>query len=410
MAFATHRQQLGHIGRERRRPSDDPRASSGLLGHLTPNWFASVMGTGIVANAAATLPVRSAGLRDAAVVIWMLAAVVLAALTVGFVVHWVHHRANAVGYLRHPVMVHFYGAPPMALLTVGAGAVQVGPTVFGATAMTTVFVSLWILGTVLGVATCLLATARILNPRTDRTAALPAWLMPVVPPMVSASTGSLLIPVMPAGPGRLMMLAFCYALFALSAVTGAITLACVVFRLARRGLDSVQAAPTMWITLGIVGQSTTAANLLAARSRSVVEPAVARWLEQAGMDVGIVMGFVGAVLGAVATIVTVRAARTGLRFSLAWWSFTFPVGTCVTGMTAWGSASGSTTAQDVAVMLFGVLVVAWLTVATYTIGGSVSGRLFFPSERSAAGVAGATGGHGQHRTDADRGERRPHPV
>ena len=48
---------------------------------LGPNWFASVMGTGIVANAAALLPVHVAGLRAVAVGVWLLAATMLVLLT-----------------------------------------------------------------------------------------------------------------------------------------------------------------------------------------------------------------------------------------------------------------------------------------------------------------------------------------
>jgi tellurite resistance protein TehA-like permease len=40
---------------------------------LGPNWFRGVMGTGIVANAAALLKARVAGLHTAALVIWVLA-------------------------------------------------------------------------------------------------------------------------------------------------------------------------------------------------------------------------------------------------------------------------------------------------------------------------------------------------
>jgi hypothetical protein len=40
---------------------------------LDPNWFALVMGTGIVANAAGLLPVHVAGLREFAVGLWRLA-------------------------------------------------------------------------------------------------------------------------------------------------------------------------------------------------------------------------------------------------------------------------------------------------------------------------------------------------
>jgi hypothetical protein len=41
-------------------------------------------------------------------------------------------RRAAVGHARDPVMVQFDGAPPMALLTVGAGALLLGPGLIGA--------------------------------------------------------------------------------------------------------------------------------------------------------------------------------------------------------------------------------------------------------------------------------------
>ncbi len=53
---------------------------------LGPNWYATVMGTGIVAIAAALLPVRVTGLRAAALAVWALAAFCLIALTAAWAV------------------------------------------------------------------------------------------------------------------------------------------------------------------------------------------------------------------------------------------------------------------------------------------------------------------------------------
>ena len=48
------------------------------------------------------------------------------------VIHWTRYRQAALGHARNPVMVQFYGAPPMAMLTVGAGALLLGPALIGA--------------------------------------------------------------------------------------------------------------------------------------------------------------------------------------------------------------------------------------------------------------------------------------
>ena len=85
-----------------------------VFANLTPNWFASVMGTGIVAIAAAALPVQFPGLhalrRHRLGDRCQLACPVTAAT----VLHWLRHPATARSHRRNPVMAHFYGAPPMA--------------------------------------------------------------------------------------------------------------------------------------------------------------------------------------------------------------------------------------------------------------------------------------------------------
>ena len=84
--------RLGLLG-DLDRPGD-------FLARLGPNWFASVMGTGIVATAAATLPVQWPGLRGFATAVWVLSAVWLLTLTGAEVVLWTRHRGAARGHAR----------------------------------------------------------------------------------------------------------------------------------------------------------------------------------------------------------------------------------------------------------------------------------------------------------------------
>ena len=91
-----------------------------VLGSIGPNWFASVMGTGIVAVAGATLPVHVPGLRVFAEVVWVFAALLLVVLGVVVGGHWLRHPTVARRHARNPQMAHFYGAAPMAFMTVSA--------------------------------------------------------------------------------------------------------------------------------------------------------------------------------------------------------------------------------------------------------------------------------------------------
>ncbi|GGM85744.1 hypothetical protein GCM10011609_22380 [Lentzea pudingi] len=70
---------------------------------------------------------------------------------------------------------------------------------------------------------------------------------------------------------------------------------------------------------------------------------------------------------ALAAAVTVRTARRGLPFALTWWSFVFPLGTLVTGTSALAVRVPSALFSGVAVVLYGALVAAWVTVAARTL-------------------------------------------
>lgn len=359
---------------------DHPRQ---VFEHLTPNWFAAVMGTGIVANAATVVPVRSLLITVFATAIWVLAAALLVGIGAAFVVHWRRHGDIARRYAADPVMSQFYGAVPMAILTVGAGTLHLGEPMLGETAALSISSVLWASGTVIGVVTAVgVPFAMMTAAPQSENAALPAWLMPVVPPMVSASTGAALVAYVPAGQWRLAMLSACYALFGMSLVLGLMTMTVIYARLVHGGVPASRSAPTIWITLGMVGQSITAANLLAVQSHLVFgadRAAIALGLTVFGIVYGLVVGGFGVAMFTLAVAVTVRTARRGLPFALTWWSFTFPVGTCVTGMCALGVALDCTAVRGLGAALFVVLVAAWVTVATRTVRAAVRGRVFLPA-------------------------------
>jgi C4-dicarboxylate transporter/malic acid transport protein len=344
------------------------------IAHVTPNWFASVMGTGIVATSAATLPVQFPGLRQGALGVWLLASAMLVFLLTATVLHWVRHPAAARAHHADPVMAHFYGAPPMALLTVGAGTLLVGRDVVGLEAAVVIDTVLWSAGTVGGLVSAIavpyLAFTRHQNPAD---AAFAGWLMPVVPPMVSAATGALLLPYLPAGEARQTMLLACFAMFGLSLIASLVILPQLWSRLMHHQVGASRMIPTLWITLGPLGQSVTAATLLAANAAGTFGAGFDRGLLYFAIVFGVsVLGF-ALLWAAIATAITVRAAVSGLPFSLTWWSFTFPVGTCVTAVAGLAVHTGLTALVVLSVLLFAGLVVAWATVAARTAWDSFGG-------------------------------------
>jgi C4-dicarboxylate transporter/malic acid transport protein len=347
---------------------------------LGPNWFASVMGTGIVANAAATLPFRAPGLHVFAIAVWALAAGWLLALSAGWAVHWTRHRERARGHADDPVMAQFWGAPAMALMTVGTGTLLLGRDWIGTAAAVDADWALWGLGTALGLVTaCWIPYLMMTRHQIAPDGAFGGWLMPVVPPMVAAANGALLVPYAAAGQVRLAMLLGCYAMFGVSLFMSVIIITLLWGRLVTHKTLPAVMVPTSWIVLGPLGQSVTAAENLARVAGLALHQPYA-----AGADVFALLyavpawGFAMAWL-AIAAALTLRAARDGLPFALTWWSFTFPVGTCVTGTIGLTARTGAEPLRYAAGALFALLLAAWVIVASRTVHGGARGRLFLPA-------------------------------
>ncbi|MBD8607933.1 TDT family transporter [Aeromicrobium sp. CFBP 8757] len=346
------------------------------LGFIGPNWFASVMGTGIVAIAAASLPFSVPGITVFATTVWVLALVLLVAVVVATAGHWTLHGEVARGHLDDPMMSHFYGAPAMGLMTVGAGAMLVGHHLIGMPAALALDWVLWTVGTLLGLTTAVLVPIRAFTSHEVREdSAFGGWLMPVVPPMVSAATGAALIPHLPAGQAQQTMLLACYMFFGLTLMCSIVMIAFIWNRLLHHGIGAAGAVPTLWIVLGPVGQSITAAHHLGNVTPDVLDSPYGTAFHAFALVYGIPMWGFAMLWLAIAATLTARTAREGLPFSLTWWSFTFPVGTVVTGTSGLAQLTGNHVLQVAAGALFVLLLSAWSVVAVRTLRGVHSGKL-----------------------------------
>jgi C4-dicarboxylate transporter/malic acid transport protein len=364
---------------------------------VPPNLYASVMGTGIVAVAAASLPWQPRGLHTAAIVIWALAAILLVALAAATVTNWARDHGAARRHLLNPVMAHFYGAPPMALLTVGAGTILLGRDVIGLRAAVDLDWVLWFAGTATGLAAAVAVpffafTRHVVSSES----AFGGWLMPVVPPMVSASTGALLVPYAPAGQARLALLLSCYAMFGLSLLASIVIITLIWNRLAVHKTGDATMVPTLWIVLGPLGQSIAAANLLGGVAHQAMPAPYSTALRAFGVVYGVPVWGFALLWGALASAITVRTVREHMPFSLTWWSFTFPVGTCVLGTSELALHTGSDLFHGAAVLFYAGLVAAWITVALRTARGSLRGTLFgapAPPVTTSAALVKTSAGH-----------------
>ncbi|MFE9767404.1 TDT family transporter [Streptomyces sp. NPDC005808] len=360
------------------------------LRYLGPNWYASVMGTAIVATAGAGLPGAVPGLRTVCAAVWALALAMLVVLLAARALHWTHHRDQARAGFLDPATAPFYGCLSMALLAVGGGALVVGQDWIGLEAAVALDAVLFGAGTVIGLA-CAVAVPYLMvaRHRIEPGQASPVWLLPVVAPMVSAALGPLLVPHLPAGQARETLLLGCVAMFGLSLLATSLMLPLIFARLLADGPPPLALTPALFLVLGPLGQSTTAVGKFADFAPGVVPAPYDQGFSDLAVLYGVpVMGFALLWL-ALATALVLRARRRGMGFTMTWWSFTFPVGTCVTGAESLARHTGLVAFSVLAVALYVLLVAAWSVAAVRTARGLLSGELLAAPRPAAAEPAPA---------------------
>lgn len=367
-----------------------PRATA--VRHLGPNWYATVMGTAIVATAGAGLPVSVPGLRTALTGVWAFSLVLLLTLLGARALHWAHHRDQARAHLLDPAMAPFYGCPAMALLAVGGGALTVGVDWIGTEAAVALDAVLFTTGTAVGLAAAVAVPYLMaVRHRIEPGQATPVWLLPLVAPMVSAALGPLLVPHLPAGQAQETLLLACVALFGVSLLATLLMLPLVFGRLITGGPLPLALTPTLFLVLGPLGQSTTAVNKFADVAPGVVPDPYSGGFSVLAVLYGVpVMGF-ALLWFALAVAHVVRARRAGMGFAMTWWAFTFPVGTCVTGAEGLARHTGLVVLDGLAVGLYVVLLAAWGVAALHTVRGLVSGELLAGPRSVPVALPGGTG-------------------
>ena len=361
-------------------PRPAPPRRAPRLRELGPNWYAAVMGTAIVGNAGVALPGCPAWWRTGCEAVWVLAAALLAAVLAGRAAHWCWHRDQARRHLLDPAVAPFYGCLPMAVLSVGSGALAVGRPLIGEGPAVAVDAVLWSAGTlsalVVAAAVPYLMVARH---RIGPDDASPVWLLPVVGPMVAAALGPALIAHLPAGArqGREALLLGCYAMFGLSLLATLMLLPLIWGRLVRGGPLPVAAAPTLFLVLGPLGQSTTAVANLARAAGGAVPAPYATAMRGFAVLYGVpVMGFALLWAGvSVALVLTSAVRHGGLPFGFGWWGFTFPVGTCATGCAGLASLTGLHACAWLATTFYAALLLAWPAATLGTLTHTLRRRL-----------------------------------
>lgn len=346
------------------------------------------MGTGIIATAAVGLPQFGEHLSYVGLGIWLLASLMLVVMLTLKILQTIFKPHIIKRQFDDPVMAQFFGAPPMALLTIAGGTLLLGHYVMAQETAITIAWTLWALGTLGGLVAAIAIPYRLFTHfEVPEDAAFGGWLMPVVPPMVSATIGAMLIPYASGMELQQTLLYGCYAMFGISLIAAMIIITLIWSRLAYSGTSGGARVPTLWIILGPLGQSITAAGALGTAALLVVDQPIANGMKTFAILYGVPIWGFAVFWSIMAGMLTLRALRKKMPFALTWWAFTFPVGTCVTGTTQLALHTGLAAFEWAAVLSFAGLIVAWIIAAIGTIKGFKGGHILRTPAASAHVVA-----------------------
>lgn len=347
-----------------------------------PGRYTAVMGTAMVAGAGASLGAGPPGLTVLAEGFWLLSLLALTALAGTGAVRLLRGRAagRRPAQAAGPASLVLHGCPPMAVLSVGYATLVTGAPLLGPRAAVALDLVLWPAGALYA---SVVAAAVPYLLITGRPAAVPrpgpTWLLPVVAPLVAASTGPALLPHLPAA-ARPTLVYGCGGLLGAGLLGVLLVLPVVLAGLLHGGLEPA-AAPTLFLVLGPLGQSATAAGALAdavaAAGPARAEPGRAlSGLSGLSVLYGVlVLGFALLWLCVAAAANLWWARRSGLPFGTAWWAFTFPVGTLVTGASGLARHTGAPAFTVLAGAMYVLLLGGWAAVGPRTAAGLVAGVL-----------------------------------
>ena len=354
-----------------------------------PAWFPTVMGSGILSTLIALLWSEYAVGLGVATALLVVTWVLLIGLTAGFVRACRKDRDLVGAALREASQRPAWGTVSMGVLSAGSATSTVLPDWSERLSDVSLGVDavLWTVGTILGlvVAVDFAAglVARLRKERSRRPGPMglepggsgglgtptPVWGLTVVAPMVASTAGCTFIPHVDSTAAKVALLAVIIVCFVVALGLGALVFTAAYYHHWRRESLPLALRTSLWIPLGVVGQSTAAIQLIAARGSELLPESARPGVLHAAHLYGIVvLGAIGTVLAAYATVMTIAGFAQRMPFGTGWWSLTFPIGTCALGAFYLGQVHEEAGWHVASGVITGVLACTWTlcVVATLT--------------------------------------------
>ncbi|QWW67085.1 TDT family transporter [Rhizobium sp. WYJ-E13] len=349
-----------------------------VLRHFTPNWFATTMGTGILAVCLGQFS-GSPPLHAAGEALWLANIGLFAVLACIYAGKWLLHPGAALKAFDHPVVSMFFGCIPMGLATIVNGFLIFGPALFGDAAVAIASELWWAdagLAVLAGLAIPLVMFTRQQHAIEHMSA---IWLLPIVASEVAAASGGLLVPHLAEGT-QLPVLFASFVLWSCSVPLALGILIILFLRLALHKLPPAGMAATSFLALGPVGTGALGLALFSVNGEQALVTgglgALAPAISGAALLGAVLLWGYGLWWLGLAVAITINHFRQGLPFNLGWWGYTFPIGVYAVATLRLSSIFPLPALAGFGEVLVAALAAIWIVVAFRTCCGAYDGSLF----------------------------------
>jgi len=339
-----------------------------------PAWFASVMGTGIIAVATHHADKVVPGLEGFAVVLWVLSAILFTALIVPWTIRLIRYPKEAWADTAHPTRGPFYSTMPIALLVLAVDFAAIGSTHMNADTAFSIAKGLWIVGTLLAFFFGVLVPSRWLSGSASLEHINGGWFIPPVANIVVPAAAAPLISTWGSHGMSEFVSVVAFAFFGIGILLFIMLGALLIGRLIQNGLPEAHLAPTLWIGLGPIGVG----SLALARLATTATPLFGAYAPEARTLLRLaavaIWGF-GLWWLSTAIVLTLRYRRAPFPFAMSWWAFTFPLGAYTVATFVLGDAYNAGYLTGFGFALWVLLIGFWIVVLVRTVAGVFTGAL-----------------------------------
>lgn len=365
--------------------------------HFTPSWFSVTMGTGVIATLLNLLPWPSihSGLRWPALCFLLGDIVIFILFVCAFFARYLMYPEVVPLTIKHPQKSMFLGTLPMGLITIISGIAQLGTTEFELGIGFALAASgLWWAATVISLMTAIGVPFSMMTYQKHYfegiTAAL---LLPIVPPITAAATGSVLAEIL---MYRYPTYAFTIMVVSYLVLGIGLPLALLILVLYFQRLLLFKSPPrdviiSVFLPLGPCGQGGEACLHLGRVAYhlfpTISTPAstsgvpqlfsVGQALYGAGLISAMLLFGLGIWWLAIGVFTIIRELKRGkLGFNMGWWGLTFPFASLAICTARLAIELDSLTLKIVYTAFVIANISLWMYVAIPTARGAWSGRLF----------------------------------